>query len=302
MTITAKIIQDSYNPVHDARITTFELMYPRFILAELNTHRALSKNSSSSRAIPVQKMLEYIENNPAMPVFWGKNKAGMQATEEVENVEDMKECWEDAASRAASFSRIMYEAGLHKQVTNRITEPFQTMKTVVSGTCFNNFFALRAHSDAQPEIKELAEKMLDVYNQSYPINLKKNEWHVPYVTRRIEDKVMKYFDENDNEISAEDARIISASCCAQTSYRLANTSLEKASGIFDKLINSKPAHSSPVEHQATPITVDYLDHDLTAFFDVEGVTHIDRNSVPWSGNLHGWVQFRQLIKDNAVPY
>lgn len=302
MTITVKIIQDSYNPIHDSRMTTFEVEYPRFILAELNTHRALSKNSSSSRAIPVSKMLEQVKNNPALPVYWGKNKSGMQATEEVSNKDFVESIWKLASYFASDYSGVLHSAGLHKQLSNRITEPFQTMKTVVSGTCFNNFFALRAHSDAQPEIKELAEKMLDAYNQSYPISLKKNEWHVPYVTRRLEDKFMKYFDENDNEISVEDARIISASCCAQTSYRLANASLEKASDIFDKLINSKPAHSSPVEHQATPITVDYLDHDLTTFFDIEGVTHVDRNSVPWSGNLHGWVQFRQLIKDNAVPY
>lgn len=303
MTISAKIIQDSYNPVHDARITTLELEYPRFIHSEFMTHRVFSRNAASSRAIPVPKMLDLVKDNPATPSHWGKNKAGMQAVEEVSNVDGAKALWVEAAKSAASFSKVMHDMGLHKQVTNRITEPFQHMKVVLTSTCFNNFNNLRAHKDAQPEIKELADVITAVMRDSLPEVLCSNEWHVPYVTRKRVDNTMCYFDEFGNEISYKTALKISSSCCAQVSFRNADASQEKAEDIYNRLIESKPAHASPTEHQATPIAVDYLyNHELIAFFDLEGVTHVDRNSIPWSGNFHGWIQHRQLIKDNVVPY
>lgn len=302
MTISAKVIQDSYNPVFDARITTFELEYPRFIHSELLTHRQFSRNAASSRAIPVTKMLELIKDNPAMPVFWGKNKPGMQATEEVSNVDGVKELWKEAAKSACSFAKVMHDSAVHKQITNRLVEPFQVMKTVLTSTNFKNFFHLRAHEAAQPEIKELAEQMLAAFNSSYPIELLKNEWHVPYINRLRMQKGMTYFNEHGDEISVEQALRISTSCCAQVSYRKTDGSQEKSDDIFKKLIESKPVHSSPCEHQAKPIVADLLDTDLTSFFDVEGVTHVDRNGIPWSGNFHGWTQHRQLISDNVVPY
>lgn len=294
--ISAKIITDSISP-KGIRMTTMEIQYPRFILAELNTHRMLSKNSASSRAIPTKDMLDFINNTPAMPVYWGKNQPGMQAAEELQNFElqRAKSLWIKACSSAVAYAKEMLNIGAHKQITNRITEPWMTMKTVISGTEWANFFYLRNHEAAQPEIRELAKVMYEAMLNSFPNQLLPNEWHLPYVhTCRGKLGEVFYRDNFGTELRLEEAKIISASCCAQVSYRKNDDSLDKALKIYKQLIEATPAHASPVEHQATPMIE-------TRFpFDQSGVTHIDKTACRWSGNLRGWVQFRKLIPNEAV--
>jgi thymidylate synthase ThyX len=301
--ITAKVIADSISP-EGVRMTTMEIEYPRFILAELNTHRMLSKNSASSRAIPVKVMHEFIRENPATPVHWGKNQPGMKANEQVGSgvIEEAVQIWNRAKEDALHWSdALAHKLAIHKQIANRITEPWMTMKTVISGTEWANFFWLRNHADAQPEIKALAEAMTVAYTTHLPVPLKPGEWHLPYITTGVYVPTgeVQYFDNNFDRISLEDAKIISASCCAQVSYRKNDDSFEKAVKIYDQLINSDPAHASPVEHQATPMDIDSM-----CRFEPEtwepGVTHVSANSDLWSGNLRGWIQHRKLIPKEAV--
>ena len=292
MTVSAKVIKDSISP-DGVRITTLELEYPRMVHSELMTHRVFSRNSASSRAIPVSKVIELVESNPAMPVHWGKNQAGMQAKEELDdlNKEAVRQLWLEAAKQAVSIAKVMADIGAHKQVVNRILEPFQHMKVVVTSTEWANWDWLRDHPDADPTIHALAKEMKRVRNESTPEELSYGEWHLPYVTSE-RSKVYaerNYFDEHGEPITLEQARMISASCCAQTSYRKQDGSLEKAEDIFKKLIESEPCHASPVEHQATPISADWG----------SGVTHEDWQGQQWSANFRGWVQFRQLIPNNA---
>ena len=296
--ISAKIIKDSYNETHEARITTFELVYPRFVHGELMTHRVFSRNAASSRAIPIDKVIELVETTPAMPVHWGANQAGMQAKAEVADIERAKKVWLSARDSAVVYAKALRDAGLHKQIVNRVLEPFQLMKTIVTATDFNNWFWLRDHEDAQPEIAELAAVMAIAYTASIPDNLYCGEWHVPYVKTYRDSHTcqLHYLDESDKYITIEEARMISASCCAQVSYRKNDGSLEKASMVFDRLINSVPVHASPVEHIATPTEYKMLADD---YLDIEGVTHIDAEYTPYSGNLRGWIQFRQLIANNV---
>ncbi|MFZ9611624.1 MAG: hypothetical protein ACO294_13075, partial [Methylococcales bacterium] len=139
--ISAKVIADSISP-EGVRMTTMEIEYPRFILAELNTHRMLSKNSASSRAIPVKTMHEFIRDNPATPVHWGKNQPGMKANEEVGSAVKAEaiEIWNRAKDDAIHWAdALAHKLAVHKQIANRITEPWMTMKTVISGTEWNNF-------------------------------------------------------------------------------------------------------------------------------------------------------------------
>jgi len=295
--ITAKIIADSVSP-EGVRMTTMEIEYPRFILAELNTHRMLSKNSASSRAIPIKAMHEHISQSPAQPVAWGKNQPGMQAKEELtaSDLSMAKYLWGKAKEDALHWARAMGDLGLHKQIANRITEPWMTMKTVISGTEWKNFFWLRAHSDAQPEINELAVKMSEALLKSIPTQLKPGEWHVPYVSiyRSLATDELVYSDNAGQKLSVDEAKIISASCCAQVSYRKNDDSFEKANKIFKQLIESEPCHASPVEHQSTPMNQFMSNMPLQ-----QGVTHIDRNGQLWSGNLRGWIQHRKLIDGEA---
>lgn len=298
--ITAKIIADSISP-EGQRMTTMEIEYPRFILSELNTHRMLSKNSASSRAIPVKAMHEHIRANTAAPVYWGVNQPGMKAKTEAAgaDLQEAKYIWVKARDAALAYSGTLADLNIHKQITNRITEPWMIMKTVISGTEWRNFFWLRAHADAQPEIHELATKMWDAYNKSTPTLLNPGEWHLPYVTaKRNEYGRLEYVDHDGNSLTAVQARVVSASCCAQVSYRKNDDSVEKAQKIFAQLIESQPCHASPVEHQATPMNISTISR-----FDPEtwepGITHVSANSDLWSGNLRGWIQFRKMIPGEA---
>lgn len=298
--ISAKVIQDS---IHDEkRIVTFELEYPRFIHAEFMTHRMFSRNAASSRAIPVDRMHQHIQDNPAMPVYWGMNQSGMQAKQELpENgINAVKKIWNVAKNDALDAAKALLECGLHKQISNRVTEPFQMMKTVLTATEWDNWFWLRDHADAQPEIRELAQVMLIAMETSHPMPLKVGEWHVPYVDRgrcRF-DATVQYFIDG-KEVSLEDAKIISASCCAQVSYRKSDDSLEKAKMVFDRLIKSEPVHASPVEHQATPMVRRAAIFDTNFRYWEEGVTGLNRQGLYMSGNFYGWIQFRQLIPNQS---
>ena len=302
--ITARILADSVSP-DGVRMTTFEIEYPRFILAELNTHRMLSKNSASSRAIPVKTMHEHMRQTPAQPVHWGKNQPGMQANVELvdNDLADAKFMWQRAQQDAMHWAQQMAErVGLHKQVANRITEPWMIMKTVISGTEWANFWWLRAHADAQPEIHELAVKMFTEYNRSSPQLLRPGEWHLPYVkSHRLSSGELIYLDATDTPITTEQARVISASCCAQVSYRKNDDSYEKAHKIFKQLIESQPCHASPVEHQATPMESWAYEtaQDDPQHLREYGYTHMTMDGELWSGNLRGWIQHRKLIAGEA---
>jgi hypothetical protein len=281
-----------------------EIEYPRFILAELNTHRMLSKNSASSRAIPVKAMHDFIRENPAMPVYWGKNQPGMKAKEELSGSDSKNaiDIWLQAKDDALHWAdALAHKFAVHKQIANRITEPWMTMKTVISGTEWANFFHLRNHPDAQPEIKALAEAMTVAYTTHLPIPLKPGEWHLPYIAlgRYVPTDELQYFDDYFNRISLEDAKIISASCCAQVSYRKNDDSPEKAWKIWQQLIENDPVHASPIEHQATPMDIDSMCRFEPDTWE-PGVTHVSANSDLWSGNLRGWIQHRKLVAKEAV--
>lgn len=305
--ISAKIIAHSKSSVNGKEIVTFELEYPRFIHAELMTHRLFSRNAASSRAIPVAAMIEQVRTNPALPVHWGANQAGMQAQKALSQTlqRSAMYLWRQAARIAASTAEQMVKLNLHKQVANRILEPFQMMKTVVTATEFDNWFWLRKHADAQPEIRVLAEKMWEALEASGGVVIAPGDWHVPYFKGDIFDGV--WCDECDESVSLEDALAISSSCCAQVSYRKLDDSVEKARTIYARLVESEPVHASPFEHQATPMeptdkwdcTDDGVNIARWPYTWEQGITHAGRDGKLWSGNLCGFIQHRQLIPNNA---
>lgn len=293
--IEAKIIAHSRSKITGKEIVTWELTYPRFIHSEFMTHRLFSRNAASSRAIPVAKIIEMVRQEPAMPVHWGENQPGMQAKKTLSNVLETsaKFLWIQAANSAAFIAEQMTRLNLHKQVVNRILEPFQWMKTVMTATEHDNWFWLRDHEDAQPEIQALAHLMWEELQKSSPVTLDSNDWHMPY----FGGENAGYWLEGCG-IPLEDALAISASCCAQVSYRKLDDSLEKAKDIFAKLIESKPCHASPTEHQATPMVVSMEVRGAVASWQ-EGVTHMDKDYNLWSGNFKGFIQHRQLIPENT---
>ena len=315
MSINAKVVADSISPA-GVRITTFELEYPRFIHAEFMTHRLFSRNAASSRAIPVNRAIQLIQENTAMPIHWGKNQPGMSAKEECNEPVTIdtgtgtrEDAWNYSRYLAVETAKAFDAAGYHKQIVNRLLEPYSHIKVVCTATEFDNFFYLRRHKDAQPEIQELANQMWEARQSSTPKVLHPGWWHVPY----FQDGYWSPFHLDEDTApyeptSLEDAIAISASCCAQVSYRRLDDSVEKARDIYKRLVESKPAHASPFEHQATPMAESRYREDEQVLLvvnpdndnlDSKGITHFDRKGHAWSGNFRGWIQNRQLIPDHV---
>lgn len=301
MTVSANVLTDSVD-IYGNRITTFELIFPRIVLAEFLTHRLFSRNSSSSRAIPVKRMNELILEDIAYPIHFGKNQSGMQdAGEHSELIKGKytpKEWWKLAVEQMIDFSNAFDEAGYHKQICNRIVEFGQHMKIVMTTTHMDNWFNLRNHSDADPTIHALALCTYEAYKESTPRILNKGEWHTPYYEDGVWSEQADGLDQYG--VSLDDALKISTSCCAQASYRRLDASIEKARAIFSRLIESTPAHASPTEHQATPMELDeeWVFREPFYSWD-EGITHIDKSGAAWSGNFKAWIQHRQLIPNHV---
>lgn len=262
--ITVQILKDSITE-NGSRVTTFELEYPRYILSELNTHRVFSRNTASSRAIPLDKMIDSILTTNNIPM-WTENKSGMQGEliTDTEKLLAVNSIWFSARLQAIKHARQLHALGVHKQNFNRLLEPFQTVKTILTATEFDNFFKLRCHKDAMPEIRVLAELMRDEYNDSTPKLLKAGEWHLPYI-------------EDDNDLPIETQKRISVSCCAQVSYRKLDTSTEKALQIYERLVGSDVLHASSFEHVCRPLEANEKQ----------------------AGNLIGFRQFRQDVENET---
>lgn len=310
--ISAKVICDSISE-QGVRLTTFEIEYPRIVMSEFNTHRSVSKNSSSSRAIPVSKMLEHTQTVNLKPVYFGSKKAGMQAGKELVGGDliNAKLFWESALFDAVTWATELDELGVAKEVTNRLVEPFQLVKVVCTATDWDNFFNLRLHPDADPNICLLAYKMYKAMEESKPKVLKSGEWHLPYVdTGRYEgcERHFGYSENNDGVYtycSLEEAIKLSAASCASVSYRTEGMTLEKADKIFDMLIKAEVAHSSPLEHCATPVKPKYNELGYVRVNCSEpqswedGITHMNKQGQLCSGNLRGFIQYRHLLPNNT---
>lgn len=257
----AEIVCDSINR-NNNRVTTFLLTYPRFIHSEIMTHRVFSRNAASSRAIPIDKIIEQVRTNPAMPIRWGKNGKGMQDHGSMTNddVVGCKEAWIAAANSAADNAEILKNIGLHKQIVNRVLEPFMWMTTLMTGTEWENFFALRLHKDAQPEFQYLSLLMLRTYIDSTPVSKDWGGWHIPFA-----DKIGDTYDIN-TKLKIATAR------AARTSYLTITNKIDVTRDIelHDSLAES--GHWSPFEHACVA-----AGHG--------------------SGNFRGWRQYRHTFAE-----
>jgi thymidylate synthase ThyX len=303
MGFDAKVLADSQSPA-GYRLTTLEATFPRFVLAEFNTHRVFSRNSASSRAIPIAKQLRRVLEEPYVPIEFGSNQPGMQAGPALdgEKREAAEGEWlrarDDAVRRVLGLVTDPDTAGgglletlerveeatrnkdrpdgwlnVHKQVANRLLEPFMWHTVIVTATEWENFWNLRCHPDAQPEIRLVAETMRDAAAASEPEELAEGEWHLPLV--RPED--------NDQAGSIEALIKISAGRCARVSYltHAGVRDLDADLELHDRLLES--GHMSPLEHPARPLSAAELEGN------------------EWSGNFRGWRPYRKTITGEANP-
>lgn len=269
MTIRATVIADSVSSA-GKRLTTWELTYPRFIHAELLTHRAFSRNASSSRAIPTKRLLGRILDDMALPTHWGVNQPGMQASNELRGFRRVlaQGVWKAAGYVSYGFARVLAALGLHKQVANRIVEPWSHITVIVSTTDTGNFFRQRIHEAAQPEMCELATAMSASLTESTPELLALGEWHLPYVHHGERE-----------EHKLHTLRLLSAARCARVSYLThdGRHDVKADLGLAGRLLRAVPPHASPFEHQATP----------------SSATNV-------KGNFSGWLQFRQVLEEGIM--
>ena len=260
-----KIIKDSVSET-GVRLTTFALTYPRFLHPQYLTHRMFSRNAQSSRAFPTKKLIEKVRTDPTMPVEWGINQRGMVAGELLSG--DMllaaKANWMLAASSAAQYAEALSKLGVHKQIVNRVLEPFMYITTLCTATEWDNFWELRCASDAQPEFTALAKGMLVLYLNNIPNILPRGHWHLPFITAEDED-----------ECTLDVLQQVSVARCARVSYlsHEGTREISKDIELFEHLVSGHP-HLSPLEHVATPML----------------------NGTEFSGNLRGWVQYRKILE------
>jgi hypothetical protein len=262
--IEAILIADSISK-EGIRLTTLQIKVHRYVWSEFMTHRVFSRNAMSSRAIPVNKMLKQVWSDPAMPVKWGANKAGMQAGSALQGVRLKLAvfAWKTAAKCACMFAWLLMRIGLHKQWANRVLEPWQWMIAIVSSTEWDNFFGLRIGEFAQPEMNELAKLMQLAILNSRPRLLNYGEWHLPYITKN-------------DLVPVRDKQLCSAARCARVSYLNHDKTMPTLKNdleLCSRLMIARPIHASPFEHQATPIPGRY-------------------------GNFNGWKQQRQYLEES----
>jgi thymidylate synthase ThyX len=266
MPYSARILLDSVSPA-GIRLTTMEARYPRFIHAEVMTHRLFSRNSSSSRAVPIRKMIDAVRNEPALPTWWGRNQSGMQAEDEISDEArtlaqaEWRRALEDALAHAERLAAS--DINLHKQLVNRILEPFAWITVIITATEWTNFFTQRTHPDAQPELKHVADLMLDAYRSSTPRTLAQGEWHTPLI-----------LPDEEAALPLQERLQISVARSARVSYLSHDGTRDHAKDIelYERLVGGGAnGHWSPFEHVATPLA----------------------SGDAWSGNFRGWEQYRK---------
>lgn len=328
--IVVKVLADSINEQGN-RLTTFELIYARLIHSEILTHKMLCSNSASSRAIPFAKMAEQLT---ALPVRFGQANPGMQDKGEdfIEPVElwtdgigigddgyfynySPNDAWFLARSDAMQHAMAFYNAGYHKQVYNRLTEPFQMMKTIISGTEWDNFFWLRNDSAADPTIAELARCMQEARDESIPQLLKAGEWHLPYVdkynlVKGVGYKQVFYIGDSLGEhtiLTLDQAIKVSCARTAAISFRNEDYGLEKCLEVYARLIGDERKHASAMQHAATPMhkkvenigthmtRKDYINIPSDPSSWEKGISHSDRSRKLWSAQYEGWIMHRKTI-------
>lgn len=268
---SARVLLDSISD-DEFRLTTMEVTCHRFVLAEFNTHRKFSRNSASSRAIPLHKQIEKVKNDPAIPLVWASEQKGMSGGEPLDDDQAARAeaMWLSARDSAAFRAQEMSYLGVHKSLCNRLLEPFMWHTIIVSSTEWENFFVQRCSSLAQPEIRVAAEEMRDALNASTPkLTL---DWHMPLIREADWGDVSRLFNVSLREDIVPIMTKISAARCARVSYLTHEgvRDVEQDVDRYNRLVAAQPPHASPLEHVATP-------------------------GFNKPGNFDGWQQLRHIV-------
>lgn len=285
--IRVKIIADSITD-GGCRLITWTWLYPRMIHSEVMTHRDRARNAASSRAIPMATLRERVIRQPAMPVDWGRNQKGMQAGAEIDDVIAAKNWWLDARNAACEWHARGEALGLHKQITNRVIEPWMNIETIISSTEHANLFHLRKHKDAEPSFQHVAMLAWELFHNSMPTFVRPNGWHLPYV----------YNDDIEAAKATEELIKLSVGRCARVSYLTHEGKRDRQADydLHDRLVRAAttgddPLHASPLEHQARAV----------GRVERHGFGEISQPREYRSGPFVGWQQYRKTFANENGP-
>lgn len=307
----AQVILASQGVDNPKPVYTLHLRYPRIIHAELMTHRVFSRNARSSRAVPVKTMLEEIRNTPFVPWHWGKNQPGMQAGEswdakvvipealytDPETPVDREAAWLWGRDQMVALAQGFTDAEYHKQIANRLLEPFMWIDVLVTSTEWSNFLWLRDHEAAEPHLRDLAVLVGQALDGAVPQILEPGQWHLPYIAEADRIQAVLWAQENqwsDDELLCK----LSAARCARISYTPfdGDASYERELERYNSLVSSDRVHASPLEHQCKPDSkVDTLLYKASEGLRAELIERSQRWEKPHlHGNLEGYIQFRKI--------
>ncbi|HMG12882.1 MAG TPA: FAD-dependent thymidylate synthase [Gemmatimonadaceae bacterium] len=304
----ARIERDSITQ-YGERVTTWVVTLPRIVLAELNTHKMISKSSASSRAIPVQKQIDRLNADPFLPVYWGKNQKGMQADQELSSDEMAvaSEVWIRAMRGSITAAEELMGIGVHKQIASRILEAWMWHTVILTATDMSNFFHLRDNKKAQPEIAKAAGMMSELFRGNRPKLLGADDWHLPFVETDGEDQELPKHESTGTRI--ETAVHVGVGRCARVSHlnHDGQRAIEGDVRLSARLYGD--GHMAPYEHVCRPMT----DFERRIFGRDEWVANpecktftavpmtLESRWIPtgkktyYLGNFNGWVQARKLI-------
>lgn len=237
---------------NDKRITTLVAKYPRIIHAEVLTHRAFCRNSSSSRAIPARKMIADVAADPFYPLWWGLNQKGMSMSDEQANIGACRDQWRTSLDAALMAAKHLSKGlDVHKSLVNRLLEPFSYITCLITATEWANFFRLRIHEDADPHMHKLAAMMFDAIEKSEPVE---RPLHLPFLRPTEQEYALKiYLSQGARSDNLAEWAHVSAARCARVSYL---THMRKNDRKADKALagrlvqGSGFGHWSPFEHFA----------------------------------------------------
>jgi hypothetical protein len=205
----------------------------------------------------------------------------MQAYEELSGIRlaIAKAGWFNLRYAACGVNWLFEKIGLHKQIANRIIEPWMWSTYLITATDWDNLFCLRDHHAAQPELRHVIKLLINAYYNSKPKRLDYDEWHLPFIQQ--EETYLN---------SIEYLKKVSVARCARISYLThdGKRDTKKDIDLFNRLLDpsgngdpDEPSHMSPFEHVATP--------------------QKEINSM--TGNFRGWNQFRKYFpNENRTNY
>jgi pimeloyl-ACP methyl ester carboxylesterase len=242
--------------------------FPRGKLAEFNTHRMLSRNSESARAMPPEMTIERVLADPYIPEF-GSRVKGMGVGDPLPDMDAFAagNAWLDARDAAVGVARKLLSMNVAKEQVNEVLTPFMWHTVIVTATEWDNFFALRAHKDAAPSLRKAVVLMKQAIAESSPRVLTFGQWHLPLVEQK------------ESPTHSSQFAGVSAGRCARSSYSTHHNP-ESAQDSFARWIKlAQSGHWSPGEHPAECVRGD-MGLDL--------------------GNFRGWRQLRKFYPQEAV--